>query len=303
MDPIDDLGRKLGKIVKEAKEGKVISTNLTADEKPSRFKMIALSIATFGIYYGIYHYQHNKERVFKKITSEIEKSLKDYQLGPKHVLSGDSLDLEWENETLIELQRFIADADKEVSRQDFQDHNTTIKQAFTELHKSLLDKKLPELRKEIKKQQIARYQQAEVSPINRILLEALQRIELDQIVFNRPDKNNQSSWKILDSQKRKVLLEGRDEGKVDFPKITNREILELIEEKIKNNSSQLSKQDLKDQLERPEKKVEDLIKKVAELAVIWRNNDPNKVNDPHKAFEEMRRQGELINLKEKLLRK
>jgi hypothetical protein len=69
-------------LIEGVKKGKVLSTDLTADEKPSKFKLIALSILTLGIYYGVYKYQHDRERVFTKITTELAKTRENY----KHIL-------------------------------------------------------------------------------------------------------------------------------------------------------------------------------------------------------------------------
>lgn len=57
-------------------QGKVISTSLQAENKPKN--LLIKSILTFGIYYAVYKYQHDKKRVFKKMTSEMNRSISGY---------------------------------------------------------------------------------------------------------------------------------------------------------------------------------------------------------------------------------
>ena len=79
LTPLNELNKKFSNLENEVKNGKILSTSLKAGS-PNLAKLIILSVVTFGIYYGVYKYQHNPGRVFTKITSEIKKALNDFKI-------------------------------------------------------------------------------------------------------------------------------------------------------------------------------------------------------------------------------
>src|SRR6185295_3610040 len=78
--PLDLLNDKFSGLLLQQNQGKVISTDLKAESKPSGIKKIIFNVFTLGIYSLIYDKRHNPEKVVRKINNEIDIALRNYKL-------------------------------------------------------------------------------------------------------------------------------------------------------------------------------------------------------------------------------
>lgn len=289
--PLDALNQKFAALSKAADQGKLISTSLEAEDKPSREKLIFLSVITLGIYYAYYTYTHDRERVFKHLTDEIDKTLRAYQGDDSKsgaelsssplLLNGSPHENRPKVEQLLRIKQRIeaalrpnmgenlfCDSFKTELLNDGENHVTA--GGIKSYHYHLLwDAASPS--QSLKESILAHVKQ----DIEKETQSPFKETVLDQLT--KPEKPEMHEWSFrYDSEKQKFNWELNIgltaikpfQGQIEAPKITNQEMLTKINTALEQYTRGIEQQKTADII-----KVKAAVKKVGVIVnKMWANN-------------------------------
>lgn len=294
--PIIELINRINSLEEAAASNdKVISTNLTIDSKPSKTKLRILSFLTFFIYPAIYNYKHDRKRVFKKITDEINTIMKNYhlQLDSRNVLSeNEKKDLEAKNKNLNEIKANIQNniGDNFLDKQYFTSQNVELEALAMILYKKALSSRyrpsdfqttiLERLKKEYKAKKNPSIEESFAYSI-------LETLSPDNIILLPIDFQNKAlkyNFSLKIDSTKNYDIEG---SMTPLPIITNGAIIEEIDKIILANSKQLDPEIIKLSEEKDQQtvandkqEVTDLFNKAAAfVTTLWEKSKDAKKNE------------------------
>lgn len=286
---LDALQAQFSELKKNIETGKIISTSLTADSKPNKYKFIALSVLTFGIYYGVYKYQHDRKRIFKKVIDRLDEAKKNYtpEIKIEYLSESERKKLEKENQDLEKIKSIMNENQAiDFLDQSFLKQDGPLEGIASTCYKQVLkDKVNPQLiKEEILKDLIVQYEKATTID-DQIIRGLIKKVAVEDIQLKVNFKEKRIDWEIslnveskekrdygISQQKMQII------GNLSLPSISKEDLIKKIDSMILSRTQKLenaakNKQQLQEGIEKEKARLKNAIETIsAFIGTIWSNS-------------------------------